>query len=619
MDVPENYQRVTVPTTADVWKKVGAGSLYDALESAALDAAEVARVFHWPLAFPDVLIGNGGFDAVLGNPPWDVVQLSEKEYFESRVPEIADLVGVRRKKAIAELQVTAPDLFADFEQARRSADSVGSFARSTGRFPLTSIGKLNTYGLFSELGRRLRRPDGWSGLIVPSEIVSSEAYSGIFADVIGSDELRSVIAFENEEFIFPGIANVNRFCLLTIGRTSKSQQPSFAFYLRNSTDIEDARRRFVLSSDEIQVLNPNSLSCPVFRTQSDMDLTLMLYRRVPVLLDHSKEKSNDSWRISFRQGLFNLTNDSGLFKEKMELENSGLINSNNIWADSDQIETWLPVYEGKFIWHYDHRFSSFHNLGKVKGRGGRGLPPTLQEEYENPDFEIEPNFWVKSQDVDRVLASIGESSTWLLGWRDVANAKVERTMVPAAFPRYGAGNTLTVLQCNHEPKMKVALLANLSAMPLDFIARQKISGSHLTQFGLEQFPILPPSAYSDDDLSFIASRVLELSYTSNSMAPFARDLGYDGEPFAWDEDRRAMLRAELDAWYALAYGLTRDELRYVLDPKDVMGEDYPSETFRVLQKNEIAKYGEYRTRRLVLAAYDAMISDGHRPRVEGYR
>ena len=88
------------------------------------------------------------------------------------------------------------------------------------------------------------------------------------------------------------------------------------------------------------------------------------------------------------------------------------------------------------------------------------------------------------------------------------------------------------------------------------------------------------------------------------MAPFARDLGYDGPPFAWDEDRRAQLRAELDAWYARAYGLTRDELRYILDPADVKGPDYPSETFRVLKKNEIARFGEYRTARLVLAAYD---------------
>jgi hypothetical protein len=147
----------------------------------------------------------------------------------------------------------------------------------------------------------------------------------------------------------------------------------------------------------------------------------------------------------------------------------------------------------------------------------------------------------------------------------------------------------------------------------------KVAGLHLTYGYLKQLPILPPSAYDEATLGFIMPRVLELTYTSHSMAPFARDLGHDGPPFAWDEDRRATLRAELDAWYALAYGLTRDELRYVLDPKDVMGEDYPSETFRVLQKNEIARHGEYRTRRLVLAAYDELMAQGMRPRVEGYR
>lgn len=146
-----------------------------------------------------------------------------------------------------------------------------------------------------------------------------------------------------------------------------------------------------------------------------------------------------------------------------------------------------------------------------------------------------------------------------------------------------------------------------------------MSRQGVDSFILKQLPILPPSAYDEAALAFIVPRVLELTYTSHSMTPFARDLGYEGPPFAWDEDRRAHLRAELDAWYALAYGLTRDELRYVLDPKDVMGEDYPSETFRVLQKNEIAKYGEYRTRRLVLAAYDELMAQGLRPRVEGYR
>jgi hypothetical protein len=144
----------------------------------------------------------------------------------------------------------------------------------------------------------------------------------------------------------------------------------------------------------------------------------------------------------------------------------------------------------------------------------------------------------------------------------------------------------------------------------DYTARNSVAGLHLTYGYLKQFPVFAPDFYTEPRLAFINPKVLELTYTSYTLAPFARDLGYDGPPFAWNEDRRALLRADLDAFYARAYGLTRDELRYILDPADVMGEDYPSETFRVLKTNEIREHGEYRTRRLVLAAWDRMEASG---------
>ena len=208
-----------------------------------------------------------------------------------------------------------------------------------------------------------------------------------------------------------------------------------------------------------------------------------------------------------------------------------------------------------------------------------------------------------------------------MGWRDITNATNERTTIAAAFPRSGVGNNLPLMLFDsaRDAKQLACLIAGLSSLTSDFFARHKVGGTHLNFFIYQQLTALPPTAYTEDDLAFIVPRVIELSYTSHSMAPFARDLHYDGPPFAWDEDRRAQLRAELDGWYALAYGLSRDELRYVLDPKEVMGADYPSETFRVLQKNEIKQYGEYRTARLVLAAYDALVADGMRARTEGYR
>ena len=123
---------------------------------------------------------------------------------------------------------------------------------------------------------------------------------------------------------------------------------------------------------------------------------------------------------------------------------------------------------------------------------------------------------------------------------------------------------------------------------------------------VKQLPVFAPTNYTEVDLAFIVPRVLELTYTTHDLQPWASDLGYDGPPFPWNPDHRAILRAELDAWYAKLYGLSRDELRYILDPADVMGTDYPSETFRVLKNNETRQFGEYRTRRLVLEAWDRL-------------
>jgi hypothetical protein len=199
------------------------------------------------------------------------------------------------------------------------------------------------------------------------------------------------------------------------------------------------------------------------------------------------------------------------------------------------------------------------------------------------------------------------SPRWLMGWRDITNATNERTVIASVLPRVGVGHTLPLWSCaSASPSHQALLLGNLNCLSLDGIARQKVGGTHLTYGYLKQFPILPPDHYTEADLAFIVPRVLELTYTSHDLAPWAEDLGHTGPPFAFDPERRALLRAELDAWYARLYGLTRDELRYILDPADIMGTDYPSETFRVLKSNEIRDHGEYRTQRLVLAAWDRL-------------
>jgi hypothetical protein len=198
------------------------------------------------------------------------------------------------------------------------------------------------------------------------------------------------------------------------------------------------------------------------------------------------------------------------------------------------------------------------------------------------------------------------SPRWLMGWRDICRSTDERTVIASVVPRVGVGHTMPLLFTTQDAPRVAAKLANWSSLVLDYIARQKIGGTHLTYGYLKQFPILPPTAYREADLAYIVPRVLELTYTAHDLKPWAEDLGYSGAPFAYDPSRRALLRAELDAWYARLYGLTRDELRYILDPADTHGPEYPTETFRGLKANEERAHGEYRTRRLVLAAWDAL-------------
>jgi len=249
----------------------------------------------------------------------------------------------------------------------------------------------------------------------------------------------------------------------------------------------------------------------------------------------------------------------------------------------------LPVKMGGCIWNFDHRFDAPEEI-KITDQVWLGTE----------------RFVPRTEVVNRLFDK-GWKRDWLLAWRDITNATNERTVVASFIPLLATDDTLSLLLPNVKPSaLAAALLANLNSLVLDYVAQSKVGGTHIWKNVIAQFPILSPQFYSGGRLAFVVSNVLKLNYTSYGLASFAQELCYDGPPFPWDEDRRAHLRADLDAFYARAYGLDRDELRYILDPADVMGPDYPSETFRVLKEKEIRQYGEYRTRGLVLEAWDRM-------------
>ena len=195
---------------------------------------------------------------------------------------------------------------------------------------------------------------------------------------------------------------------------------------------------------------------------------------------------------------------------------------------------------------------------------------------------------------------------WLLCWRDIARNTDTRTVIAAVIPRVAVGNSAPIIFPSDEgPAAVAALYANLNSFVLDYVARQKVGGTNLNYFIIKQLPVLPPDTYeahatwqpNETLQNWIAKRVLELSYTAWDLQPFAADLGYDGPPFHWDVERRFELRCELDAAYFRLYGITRDDLAYIMS------------TFPIVERKETQAHGSYRSRDRILELYDAMASD----------
>jgi len=344
-------------------------------------------------------------------------------------------------------------------------------------------------------------------------------------------------------------------------------------------DLSDDRKVLSLSTAQLARFNPNSMTTPLFRSRRDAEIATLIYAHAPIFAE-ATSKTKGAWHAALGT-MFHMSSDSELFVPN---PGPGL----------------LPLFEAKMFWHFDHRWASFCN---------QTARLVSNEQKSDPTYLATPRYWIPEEEVEKRLTERRWERKWLLCFRNVSDSRNERTFVAAILPRAGVGNSASISFPRAEDTRLIAcLLANFNSLTLDFIARQKIPGMNINYFMVEQFPVLAPSTYNETSLTFIASRVLQLTYTSVDLKPWAADNGFDGAPFSYDPNRRAQVRAELDAYISRLYGLSREHLCYILDPMSVMGEDYPSETFRVLKQSEEREFGEYRTQRLVLAAWDAVES-----------
>lgn len=566
------------PTQQELIQLRNGGELDSRLVERVKEISERLNFLHWELAFPKVFSGeNPGFDCVLGNPPWERIKLQEEEFFAQRDPEIANAQNkAARQKMINTLIETNPALAVAFNEAKHATECSSKFVRFSNRFPLTAVGDVNTYALFAELTRNLIASKGYLGIIIPTGIATDDTTKDFFADVVKNKSLVSLFDFENRGHLFSVLHTKTKFCLFVISK-NEIDFAWFSFMSVRIEDLKDELQVFRLSSDDLELFNPNTRTVPLFRTRIDADVTKKIYSSGYIFINETTKEN--PWGAQFMR-MFDMANDSNIFVE-------------------EEISGAIRLYEAKMFWHYDHRWATYRDNGESD------LLSVVEKD--NPNTMVKPRYWIPVQHFTERLGSRSHTN-WLLGMRNITDSRNERSAVFSVLPFVGVGHSASVLFFNSaiDAEKISCFIANVSGIPFDYAVRQKIAGTNFSQSYVKQLPVLSPSAYTPADIDFIAPRVLELVYTANDLRPFAEDMGYHGEPFRWDEVRRAQLRAELDAYYARLYGLTRDELRYILDPKEVHGEDFPGETFRVLKEKEVRLYGEYRTSRLVLEAWDKM-------------
>ncbi len=587
--------------------------------------AQQEHFLHWWTAFPTAFTGaNPGFDAVIGNPPWDRIKLQEVEWFAERDPGIAAQPrAADLKRLIGALQQKKAPLAAEYALAVERAETNARVLSKAGDYPLLGGGDVNLYSLFVERAQALVKPSGVVALLTPSGIAADKGAAEFFKSIATTGRLGALFDFENKKVFFPDVHASFKFCTLVFGGEQRVFANSrCAFFLHALSDLDDDERRLELTAQDFALVNPNTGAAPVFRSPRDASILMRMHRAHPVLVRHgalseSRGQLPDvkAWPVRYAT-LFHMTSDSALFKKQAELQALGY--------EAAPLGRWrkgaleaLPLYEGKMVQMYEHRAADvvvhLQNLKRAAQQEAVANSEKLQA-----DRYPQPQYWVQTERIPP-----DQRFDYCLAYKSVTAPSNMRTMIAALVPSSGVGNIMALLcsanrnDADH-PRWISLLAANINSFAYDFALRQKVQGQNLNWFIVEQSCVVNPARFEDPlpqaftaamckaglmngqhanptVADFVMPQVLALSYTAHDLAPFARDLGYvDAHgavlpPFTWnDEDRRTRLAA-LDALFFYLYGLGEDDAGYMLD------------TFNIVRQQDEAAFGRYRTKEDVRA------------------
>ena len=664
------HAKPTDPTFAKLWEH-------------ARELGSEQGFLHWEVSFPGVWNhSSNGFDAIVGNPPWERIKFEEAEWIAYRKPELArNMTQKEREEIFNELATAGDPLVQEFYAAQAKAKQTMAMVRQSGDYPLMSAGDINIYGLFAERALSLLNKQGICGLVLMAGIAADQSCVKFFQRISHHGRLRNFYHFENRRLQggrhFADVHGQLKFCVFVASTEGSEEHTHYGCFVDDVSTIDTGDQCFRLSSEFFQKVNPNTGSIPILRSEKDKIILDKVYNTTPIFRHHGTHNrlypvhfssmfhmTNDRkagkmltssqlveqevvhdidgrlYPLHFTR-LFDMTNDrkAGKMRTHLQLTENEEVRglAHNIFDSADG--RWLPLYEGKMIWQFDHRAADvrFNPDASLKRASTKYID---EQAHQDPFRSANPQFWVREKDVNQRLHAVAKQiarsgdyseqdavqrlkTPFFLGFRDITNTTDRRTMIATIIPYSAVSNTLCLLLSQNESTLEYAkncvrLAGNFGSLIFDFVARCKLHANHMNWFILEQLPVIPGERYDSTTFGrktagdIVHETVLELVYTAHTLAPFAEALGYVAddktvrEPFQWDAERRLTLRAKLDAVYFHLYGIT--------DPDDI---DHVHSLFSVESRAEVEQYGSYRSKSLreywvkalAAAQIEAQVSD----------
>ncbi|MGB1014936.1 MAG: Eco57I restriction-modification methylase domain-containing protein, partial [Nannocystaceae bacterium] len=549
------------------------------------------RFFHWELEFPEVFPNDQhGFDAIVGNPPWEIQKPNSHEFFSRLDPlyrsyskqkalsvqkslfasnpaiETQWLKYMGRLHNLANFVRHAAEPFGDAKAADHDGGhlSLGAGKQSQARhqrwrlqrppvsarrrFLYQGSADLNSYKLFLELAYTLVRADqGQLGLIVPSGIYTDRGTTRLRKLLLQNSRWRWLYGFENRKRLF-AIDSRLKFCVVIAEKGGSTQTIQAAFMRHHPEDWPHKRGVFTYPAHQVSALSPTHHSILEIRGPSDVDAVTRIYANSVLLGDNSPQ----GWGVEYARE-FDMTNDSHRFVARVEAEAKGFEGtSEGSWVDK-RGEVWLPLVQGAML----HQHNPFYQHWQAASlsKGAWVAAPS------DPPHRWLPKYLIRQSDYNQSNRAIHGQK---IGIRDIARSTDERTTIASPIPDLPCGNIVGVLRSTRVPS--ICLAAVMGTFAFDFCARLRISGTHLNYYLLKELPL--PRWRPTPGVQELATR---LSCTHTRFAPW-----WKPGPQPWRKlwavtpHERLRLRSMLDAIVAFKFGLDRALLAWIL--KDC---DYP--------------------------------------------